>query len=328
MPFSNITPQALYYMEPNELSHKLLIIEERTGSELADYSIRELQSKKVLRKGVPVKDPASGKIRTIKLEVHGPIAYMESTTNYNINPENTNRCFILHIDESEAQTKRIQEAQRKSKTIESLKYKLQIPEIIEKHHNAQRLLKPVKVFNPFSKLIEFPTDRLRTRRDHYKFLNLIEAVTFLYQYQRGIQKIIDQETGEIIQYVESTVEDYKIAYNLIKTILNTTLDELPKNSRDLFYMINEFVKLKSKKKKKPIYKTTFTRREILEHTKWSYDQIRRHIKMLLKLEYISAEKGQQGQKYQYKINTNISDPEDVTQFIPTPENISKKMKFI
>jgi len=43
--FSRLSPQALGYMEKDFLKRKLLVIEERCGSESADYSIRTLQSR-------------------------------------------------------------------------------------------------------------------------------------------------------------------------------------------------------------------------------------------------------------------------------------------
>ena len=78
--FSRLTPQALYYLEPDALTHKLLIVDERDGSEEAEYPIRTLQTRRVLKLAVPMKDPSSGKIRTVVREIHGPIAFMESTS--------------------------------------------------------------------------------------------------------------------------------------------------------------------------------------------------------------------------------------------------------
>lgn len=37
---SELTPQALYYLEPGALKHKLVVVDERAGSERADYAIR------------------------------------------------------------------------------------------------------------------------------------------------------------------------------------------------------------------------------------------------------------------------------------------------
>ena len=56
--------------------------------------------------------------------------------------------------------------------------------ITERHHFAQRLLEPVLVFNPYAEVLTFPASTLKTRRDHEKFLRLINAICFLYQYQR------------------------------------------------------------------------------------------------------------------------------------------------
>src|SRR5206468_702507 len=46
--FSRLTPQALYYMEKDFLCRKVVVIEEKAGSEEADYSLRTLQSRKKL----------------------------------------------------------------------------------------------------------------------------------------------------------------------------------------------------------------------------------------------------------------------------------------
>lgn len=103
-------------MLPNALKHKLLILEERAGAEAADYSIRTLQSRQRLSMAAPVKDPTTGKIQTQTFEVEGPIAYLETTTSAHLNPENATRCFELTLDESEEQTRRIHERQRRTRT--------------------------------------------------------------------------------------------------------------------------------------------------------------------------------------------------------------------
>lgn len=69
--WSRLTPQALYYVEKDFLKRKLVVIEEREGSDAADYSIRALQSKHKLVQAVPIKDPATGTIRTCTMEVEG-----------------------------------------------------------------------------------------------------------------------------------------------------------------------------------------------------------------------------------------------------------------
>ena len=184
--FSRLTPQALYYLESDALVHKLLIVDERDGSEEAEYPIRTLQTRRLLKLAVPAKDPNSGKIRTTVLEIRGPIAYMESTTDQQINPENANRCFELYLDESEKQTRSIFAAQRRTRTLEGWQVERRKEKILRIHHNAQRLLRPLKIIIPYVDLIEFPASWLRGRRDNDRFLSLIEGIAFLHQHQRQI----------------------------------------------------------------------------------------------------------------------------------------------
>ena len=116
--YARLSAQALLYMKKDFLKHRLLILEERVGAEQADYSIRVLQSKQRLSQATVVKDPTTGRMRTRHYEVEGPIAYLETTTSSRINHENATRCFELHLDESEEQTRRIHHRQRQSRTEE------------------------------------------------------------------------------------------------------------------------------------------------------------------------------------------------------------------
>ena len=60
---------------------------------------------------MPIKDPASGRIKTQVFEILGPAAFLETTTETRIHPENATRCFEVWCDESEEQTRRIHDAQ-------------------------------------------------------------------------------------------------------------------------------------------------------------------------------------------------------------------------
>src|SRR5271170_7501009 len=50
---SRLTPAALYYLGPDHLRHRLVIVDEQAGASEADYPIRTLQSKGLLRLAVP-----------------------------------------------------------------------------------------------------------------------------------------------------------------------------------------------------------------------------------------------------------------------------------
>ncbi|MGH9314366.1 MAG: toprim domain-containing protein, partial [Vicinamibacterales bacterium] len=105
---TRLTPQSLYYLEPGFLDRKLVIVEERSGSMEADYSIRVLQSRKKLIAAAPIKDPQTGLLKTKVFTVEARAAFLEATTASAVNHENATRCFELLMDESPEQTRRIQ----------------------------------------------------------------------------------------------------------------------------------------------------------------------------------------------------------------------------
>jgi DNA primase len=309
MLYSRVTTNALGYMKKDALKHKLLILEERVGAEAADYSIRTLQSKKKLVQAVPVKDEKTGRIETKTFEVEGPIAYIETTTRPRIHDENATRCFELYLDESPEQTKRIHESQRRAKTLDGLKEK-QVREAIRRRHwNMQRCLKAVSVVIPFADLLEFPASWLRTRRDHLRFLNLIEAICFLHQHQRPTEKADGRE------YVLATVEDYKAAYGLAGQVMGEGLTELKKPQRKLLEAIqgmdggNEGV----------------TRREIREKVGLSDTRLRSLLDDLVSLEYLyQVEGGGYGRMCRYRLADLVEGDARRLAGLMSPEELSTR----
>jgi len=294
--WSRLTPQALYYVEKDFLKRKLVVIEEREGSDAADYSIRALQSKHKLVQAVPVKDPATGSIRTRTMEVEGPAAFLETTTRSQINPENASRCFELYLDESPAQTGRVQEAQRAAKTALGLVLRQKARVIEQVHQNAQRLLEPVAVVIPYAKLLTFPTSWLRTRRDNLRMLNLIEAVAFLHQFQRARKR---GEAGA--EYIEATVEDYAMAYALAVSVLGFGLDELRKPVRDLLATIESKVQAAAEPKGLRSQAVQFTRREVRAWTGLPNHQVKLAMHELEEMEYLEVERAARGSRFGYRL---------------------------
>jgi len=230
---SDLSAQALYYYGKDDLKHRFIVIGEKEGSQNSDYPLRELITKKSITKAIPMKDQLTGQIKTVNIKVEGPIAFVETTTSSSINPENLNRCFVIGIDESEEQTRRIHQVQRKNYTLEGFIQKRELDKIRAKHIYAQRLLKRIHVFNPYAELLSFPTSKLKTRRDNEKFLRLINVICFLHQYQRKRKKL-KLKNNEVLEYIECTPGDYRIAYELLSDgILDNTLDDLPRPARKL-----------------------------------------------------------------------------------------------
>src|SRR5581483_9671037 len=208
--FARLSPQALMYEKKDFLKHRLLILEERVGAEQADYSIRVLQSRSKVSQATVVTNALTGERHTEHYEVEGPIAYIETTTDHKINAENASRAFEIFLDESPEQTQRIHELQRKRR-LEGWQHHSK-ESIFHRHHNAQRLLEPLAVRYAFCELINFPTRWLRTRRDHARFLSLIDTVAFLHQHQRerGSENVDGQEQP----IIRATLDDYRVAYRL------------------------------------------------------------------------------------------------------------------
>jgi hypothetical protein len=300
-------------MDRQALKRKVLVIEEKEGSRDADYSIRVLQSKEVLRLAVPIKDPKTGIMKTTVFEVEGPVVIIETTTKTDLNPENLSRCFVVYLDETEDQTKRIHDYQKRQKTAAGALNKESTASIIRKHQNMQRLLEPVTVIIPYVHHITFPTKWLRVRRDHQRFLNLIEAVTFLHQRQRPRKLLTDSAP-----YIESTIDDYRVSYSIAKDVIGDSLSELMKPERDFFEKVLELTSTSNRK--------THTRRHIREYTGLPDHVVRRMLDKLVELEYLSITEGRQGQKYEYMIHPEFKVGRDIMAGIPTPEELEKRIK--
>src|SRR3990172_6997699 len=99
--------------------------------------------------------------------------------------------------------------------------------ISRRHWNAQPLLHPLPVVIPFADRLSFPSSWMRTRRDHARFLNLIEVSAFLHQHQRQRSK------GAIV----ASLADYAAAYALAAEVLRETLTDVKKPLREAYRRI-------------------------------------------------------------------------------------------
>ena len=175
---SAITDKALFHMK--SLKNKLLALEEAAGMK-DTYAIRTLISE-----GYLAQETVSGGQGQSRY-VEGGCSIFQTTTNPEINPETKSRFFILGVDESRAQTRRILAMQRKSHTLEGLKDHSDKEGIAHKHWAFQRLLEPYQVVNPYAEELFYEDDRLQARRDQPKFLNLCKAVAFLNQMKKPLK---------------------------------------------------------------------------------------------------------------------------------------------
>ena len=83
---------------------------------------------------------------------------------------------LLYIDESEEQDKKIMDYQRlisAGKVNEEQEYKSR--ELLK---NVQRLLKPIKVINPFAEYLQLPKSVFKPRRTNSHYLNSLKRLHF------------------------------------------------------------------------------------------------------------------------------------------------------
>jgi DNA primase len=298
--YTRVTDQSLFYKEEDSLVHKILAIEEDVGMGGAAYSIRNIQSSGKITVATTGKDPGTGKMKTEDYTVKGPVAVMLTTTATDLDQETASRFVFLSIDESPAMTAAIHEKQRESRTLKGLVQKTKTKNIIKKHQNAQRLLKSIAVVNNFTPYLSYPSQSLVTRRDHEKYLGLIDAIAFLHQHQREVKTMeIDKKE---VQYIEVTLEDIDKANKIANEVLGLSLDELARPSRTLLDSIYKMIREMAKKNKIPVDELFFTRRQIREYMGWSDWQIKTHIKQLEEMEYLYIRIGSRGKEYAYALN--------------------------
>jgi hypothetical protein len=167
------------------------------------------------------------------------------------------------------------------------------------HRNAQRLLRPLLVANPFAESLTFLDDKTRTRRDHVKYLTLIRTLALLHQYQRTIKTTThgDQQ----LEYIEVTLDDIAVANKLASEALGRSVDELPPQTRRLLSLIDEMVSAACERQGIDRNDYRFSRRDVREATGWGHTQLKVHLKRLEELEYLLVHRGGRGQSFVYEL---------------------------
>ena len=297
--YSAMTGQSLFYMGETDLQHKVLAIVEEAGAQRASYALKLLQSEGELTIASTGKDPVSGRHITHEYRVKGPVMIFLTTTAIDIDEELLNRCLVLTVNEEQAQTQAIHRVQREAQTIEGLLRRRDRDDLLRLHRNAQRLLKPVSVVNPYAPGLTFLDGQTRTRRDHTKYLTLIRSVALLHQHQRPHKAI--QHNGKRLEYIEVTLDDIAVANRLTAEVLGRSLDELPPQTRRLLLLVNAMVAAECKRQQIERSDFRFSRRDVREVTGWGDTQLRLHLGRLEELEYLLAHRGGRGQSFVYEL---------------------------
>lgn len=325
--YSAMTGQSLFYMGETNLKHKILAISEEEGAHNASYALKLLQSEGEVTIASTGKDDSSGDLVTKEYRVEGPVMLFMTTTAIDIDEELLNRCLVLTVNESRAQTQAIHQAQRKRRTLEGLQSKLKKQQLTQLHRHAQQLLKPLAVINPYADQLTFLDDKTRTRRDHEKYLTLIDSIALLHQYQREIKTIAnpnanpnntdnnDNDTDTDIHYIEVEANDIALANQLAHEILGRSLDELPPQTRKLLTEIQHMVTTQCERQSMKQSHYRFSRKTIRDATGWSDGQLKIHCKRLEELEYLLVHRGGRGMQLEYELLYTGDSHSDKTQMM-------------
>jgi DNA primase len=283
------TENALYYVGKTEYKHKLLLIEDLDGVSSNLLTLRELQSKAFVSKLVPVKD-SKGNMKTINLEVEGPICLSGTTTKEKLYEDNANRCLLIYLDNSEAQQQSIMQYQRKlhAGTINKAKEEA-TKELLQ---DIQLMFKPITVVNPYAEKLTIPETVFKPLRTNAHYLQFIEAITFVHQFQREIKK---NQEGQA--YIETTLEDIELANELLKDVLLAKSDELTKACRDFLENLKGILQREKKQ--------SFYRSEVREKLKINPHNLNHYLKTLHFYGYVKAIGGNKFKGgYEYEITRN------------------------
>jgi DNA primase catalytic core len=284
--YSAMTGQSLFYMGSRDLRHKILAIAEETGAQHAAYALKLLQSEGELTIASTGKDPSTGNLVTQEYRVEGPVMLFTTTTAAEVDDELKNRCLVLAVDESREQTRAIHALQRDKRSLDGLLRKKAKQRLITLHQNAQRLLRPLEVLNPYAAALTFPDQATRTRRDHEKYLTLIDAIALLHQHQRAVKTAT--RAGESVEYIEVELSDIALANELAHEVLGRSLDELPPQTRRLLLLTDEYVRTECVRQSIERSACRFSRRELREALGLGDTQLKLHLARLAELEYLIA----------------------------------------
>jgi DNA primase len=284
-----LSENALYYFDRTELKNKLVLIEDLDGAQDDKilYAIRELMSKKRISKTLPIKD-AKGNLKTITLQVEGPITLAGTTTKEKIYEDNANRSILIYLDNSKKQKEAIINYQQKLSA--GLIDKGLEEQAKEQLKDIQSMLESVKVRNPYAPQLHIPETIFKPLRTNAHYLAFIETVTFYHQFQRSVST--DRQTGA--KYIETTIEDIEIANRLLKEVLLTKSDELTKGCRDFFERLKNHLAKENK--------ITFYSQQIRTAFRMSPNNVKYYLAILSKYHLVKVIGGHpRKQGYEYEI---------------------------
>lgn len=192
--FTSASAKALYYSD-FDFRHKLIVVAEAAalaetkngGNDEQAMAVREFISSGRLDYETVQRDE-DGRLQGVHIRKDGPVAIVVTTARDNVEEELGTRLLTTLVDESDAQTKRVLNAQARRAAGDGPAPVSE--EELEKWRALQTCLRlgPRDIVIPFATIIAELTERrqMRIRRDLRGLFSLTKASALLHRYQRKV----------------------------------------------------------------------------------------------------------------------------------------------
>lgn len=229
-----LTENVLFYPPYKEFwAHKVLMLEDLDGSMNALYTLREFMSNGHIVKYTTEMDQASGEHKQKKLEAKGPVCIVGATTKDKIYEDNSNRSYLIHVNESYKHQQDVMSYQ--NEIAAGLIDKTKIEEVQQLLKNSQRLLETIEIRNPFQPELMLPPVVFKPLRTNQHYIALIKSITFLHQFQLEIQ---EDKRG---RYIETKLDHIEWANKLCRESLLRKSDQLTGSQRTFFERLKNYL---------------------------------------------------------------------------------------
>jgi len=236
-----------------------------------------------------------------KYEVTGLPIIVTTATEFNLDSETQSRFFMMQLDESDEQTKKI--LKHTMGKYNSDEFKIfndnrisGLKKIIESFYKMGR--RTHGIFIPFTdQILETLPSNLQMRRDIDKILNLTCAHAFIHAKNRDMfvedfELMSDQNELEEKYYIIARVEDYKAALDMAGDTITQTINQ---SSKKLMMIMSLLRKLHGEKSLTDV--TGVTVKEVSKHTDVGDNRVRSLLYQLIEREFVYREEN--GKEYLY-----------------------------
>jgi hypothetical protein len=296
---TQVTPRSFYYGEPDFLKNKSIFIAEADGLKEAEYAIKQLMSELRLAISSTKTDPKTGEHTSDSREIEGPAQFIITEPVESLIEEIINRCVTLILDMSLAQTERIMDFQRLLHSPEGVNLRKQKEIICDFYRHVQREIQPLEVINPFSSFLSFNATSHQARRDHQKYLTLINTITLMNQHQR--EKIF--KDGKLC--VKTHPIDIAEANFLARFIFANSLEELPPQTMSFMTILVKHFGDQTKEKQMEFDHLWFYRKETRQVTGLGNTRSHDHLERMIAHEILTTRRDQNGMAYRFLFKPDV-----------------------